>query len=450
MALSLEKKSLLNDLPIGVFLFLFIYNIPFSFLPTATAKLALLFAVAFLFVKHNKRYVRELLDSTVLAPFLLVLPLMAYALLSNIYNHTTDFTFAYTYFLFLFEYLIGALVVVALIAAKSDPQGRIDCFLKLFVAICVIQSILIFLMLFNVPFREFSFSIINSPEREEVNARYGGFRGLGYAASVTYDFAVLQSMALMFIPYLIVQAKSMKKIILLILSYFIIVGGVLVSGRTGLLGVFLSVCLMAYHSLDWSSNSVLLSKNFLRSSYFYLFILAFLAFSYFFFLDETIRLYLEEFVFPYAFELFINLFETGSAATRSTDNLSTMYFPIEWDTFFWGDGYYNNPYGAGFYRETDAGYMRQVLFYGVFGSLLLYLFYIALAGKILNHRLKRDYRIIFLSLILYLFIVQYKGDILMGSSFCIKIIFILYLLIQSHQDGATLAVDRVDKHNLNT
>lgn len=445
MVIGLERKSVLNDVLIGGFLFLFIYNIPFSFLPMATAKLALLVAMAFLIFSYNEPNVRELLNFRVLSPFLFALLLMAYSLLSNVYNHTTDFTFAYTYFLFLLEYLVGAIVIVAWIMARTDPGDRMDYFLKAFVIICVIQSVLIFLMLFHVPFREISFSIINSPEREEVNARYGGFRGLGYAASVTYDFAVLQSMALMFIPYLTIRAKRLHTVILLALSYFIILGGVLISGRTGLLGVFLSACLMVYHSLRWSPRSLLLNKNFLKSSYFYLFILTVFAFSYFFFLDATVRLYLEEFVFPYAFELFINFFETGSAATRSTDNLSTMYFPIDWDTFFWGDGYYSNPYGTGFYRETDAGYMRQILFYGVFGSLLLYFFYMVLVAKVLACPVKRDYQVIFLSLVGYLFVVQYKGDILMGSSFCIKVIFILYLLIQTNSGSLRPAISNAEQ-----
>src|SRR5690554_3924678 len=115
MVINLKRGAVLKDFLIGGLLFLFIYNIPFSFLPMATAKLVLLFAVVFLLFNSKERYVRNILSHNIMAPFLLVLLLIGYSLLSNIYNHTTDFTFAYTYFLFLIEYLVGSVVIVALI-----------------------------------------------------------------------------------------------------------------------------------------------------------------------------------------------------------------------------------------------------------------------------------------------------------------------------------------------
>ena len=74
--------------------------------------------------------------------------------------------------------------------------------------------------------------------------------------------------------------------------------------------------------------------------------------------------------------MFFNFFENGSIGTSSSEVLQTMYFQVSEKTFFLGDGYWINPNGFGYYMGTDAGYMRHILYYGLFPSLFLYLLYI--------------------------------------------------------------------------
>ncbi len=47
-----------------------------------------------------------------------------------------------------------------------------------------------------------------------------------------------------------------------------------------------------------------------------------------------------------------------------------MYFFIDPYTFFLGDSLYLNPDGS-YYKYTDVGYMRTILYMGIFGTIFL-------------------------------------------------------------------------------
>src|SRR5690606_38149554 len=78
---------------------------------------------------------------------------------------------------------------------------------------------------------------------------------------------------------------------------------------------------------------------------------------------------------PFAFEFLYSYFDEGTLTTVSTDMLSEMYFTIDWQTFIFGDGKYINPDGS-YYLYTDAGYMRNILFYGIFGTMVLFAYHL--------------------------------------------------------------------------
>lgn len=416
-----------------VLLFLFIYNIPFSFLPIATGKIVLILSLFFLaFSVKGKLFSTLYLSPKVSGPFGIMIILAIYSLFINIFHNTRDYAVLYTYVIFWIEYFLGTFLLLYLIdrIAREKQEEAETVFFNAFVTIAVIQSILVYFMLFSPSFKAFSFSILRLDGVEDLNARYGGFRGLGYASSLTYDFAVLQSLALILIPYQVLHEKRVKIILRYLFAYFLIVGSVLISGRTGLFGIAISIFLFFYFSVSIRGNLFRLKANFSKFWLLYTCLSLLLIIYYSFFLNLSVRYYIEEVIVPYAFEAFINYLDSGTLETSSTNTLQQMYFPIDFNTFFWGDGYYRDPSGVGFYMGTDAGYMRQILFYGIFGSALLYLFYFKLMTKVRKINIKRELKTVFLSVIIYLFVVHYKGDILMGGSFVIKFVVLFYLTIQ--------------------
>lgn len=68
----------------------------------------------------------------------------------------------------------------------------------------------------------------------------------------------------------------------------------------------------------------------------------------------------------------INYFETGSFNNYSANHLfNDMIFLPSTETLIFGDGRYTSPDGL-YYMHTDSGFMRQLLFWGLFGTTVTY------------------------------------------------------------------------------
>jgi hypothetical protein len=87
----------------------------------------------------------------------------------------------------------------------------------------------------------------------------------------------------------------------------------------------------------------------------------------------------------WAFEM-LNSYVNGEGLVTESSNIlfQRMYFtPDSWITIVLGDFHFVNSDGT-YYGNTDAGFMRMMLFFGIFGSALFYLSFIGislLAGR---------------------------------------------------------------------
>lgn len=67
----------------------------------------------------------------------------------------------------------------------------------------------------------------------------------------------------------------------------------------------------------------------------------------------------------------VNLITTGDMQDKSFDRLQEMQqVEIQDETLVFGDGYYNKD--GHYYMRTDAGFKRNILFWGLFGALISY------------------------------------------------------------------------------
>jgi len=98
--------------------------------------------------------------------------------------------------------------------------------------------------------------------------------------------------------------------------------------------------------------------------------------------------------------------------TGNTDNSSlntilyTMRFMPNIKTLIWGDGIYTEPSTGGYYMNTDLGFMRGILYFGIFGVILIYTMVLAAIRKIG----KKSYFTGFMILITFI-TFEYKGEI---------------------------------------
>ena len=237
------------------------------------------------------------------------------------------------------------------------------------------------------------------------------FRGYSLSGSPFFELPAGFGIAFILLFRLVAtegqQYLSRKMVYTMIFFFFI---GSLFSGRTAFIGIIMAFIMgLFFMKKEFSS----LLKTFYQSI-----ILLLLFFVSYFFLPQFIQDRMQNEVFPFAFEGFYNYSELGEFRTLSTDvMIEKHYYMLSEKTFILGDGQYINDSGANYYGETDAGYMRSILYGGVFFSLLLIVYqllyffqpFVISYVDINNKESWRDF-ICLLFLFLHLFILEYKGE----------------------------------------
>jgi hypothetical protein len=401
-------------------LFLFIFGIPFYNIPMNSSKLIVVYLIIHYFIINiTSKSLKSTFNKELLYIGLWILLLIGLSLLSNLLNHTNDFYIAYSFLLMLIETLLGSYLIYQLYLKRYSFKELLD----IYIIIALLQSLIIIGMFISEGFRNFIYLIANL-NAEQLAQRYGGFRGFGLAGSVTYDLAFLLSMSMIFITYILSFYKEKK--VFYIISWFFIFIAVAMTGRTGWFGVALSLLVFLVN---------IKNKNTLLSIMKFIFFLLIGIVSFVYILKtyniETYNILILK-VIPYVFEMFINFYETGSFSTHSTEALGNMYFLPELKTLLVGDGYFNAPQGQGmgeyYYMDVDPGYLRMVLFYGIFSSAVLYGLYIYLFYILRKYTFNyKGFTSIVTMLFIYYFVVQWKGSVLSNSGMNIKFLFVLVI-----------------------
>jgi hypothetical protein len=210
---------------------------------------------------------------------------------------------------------------------------------------------------------------------------------------------------------------------------FLLLFGSLLTGRTAFVGLGMGalMCLFIFRKPIKTLISLLQTTI--------LFLL--FLFVVFLFMPSQRQTALVNHVFPFAFEMFYQYEETGRLSTHSTDiMLYDHYYEIPEDVMFRGTGRYLK--SDGYYGDTDAGYMRTVLYGGVF-YLLYLIFYqtlyfyepLLISKRNKTHQSWADFVCIG-TLFLYLFVLELKAEALasqnitevillfLGSSFMVR------------------------------
>ena len=157
----------------------------------------------------------------------------------------------------------------------------------------------------------------------------------------------------------------------------------------------------------------LLFHNKPRLFLFYIFILLlfiFLVFALYFAIPE-----IQPFI-DWLLEPILNYFKNGKIESASTNSLGKMYenFSPSDKTLLLGDGYWLGLDGSGYYGKTDVGFMRNILYGGVFYTLLLYfLIVIFLFFLFFNLKQNKTKGAGFLTFVMFIqfMLFELKGDI---------------------------------------
>ena len=348
------------------------------------------------------------------------------------YNSTNDMVYV-SYFVSMCVWLGGAYCVIYLLRLIHGEVTLHTVFLYLGI-MCAGQCV-IAILIDNIPALA---NFVNTvfvgadPEYFEKNPRLYGI-GAGFDTAGIRFSCVLLGLA-----YLIKEKGPQSKRNFYILLYLIIgtVGNMI--SRTTVVGVAISLFYIFISSLSWFKVRIT-GKNLLWG--------VGLCCSFILLYHIGIHMYNTmpgvHKAFDYGFEGFINLFETGTFSTHSSDLLLshiTEIWPENTKTWMIGDGYFADPYDpAAFYMGTDMGYVRFIFYCGVIG-LSIFLLYFINCTYVLCKRWK-NLTLFFLLLFVTQLVIWIK---IPTDIFC----FYALLLLADSPKASTEGIDNLQTHQV--
>lgn len=402
------------------FLFCIVFSFPIPLLGMVSSQIFFVGALIYYFLSPCYRFfVNQIIRTKRLLFifFFLTLLIIYCALLSTVFS-TYDYTIIRVFLRHFFILLDGVLLFA--FYAKS---GNVESVPRHIICIFLIQSFIILASMISPDIRLF-LDYFKSPSIVEKASRsYDGFRGL--AISSGGFFSLASAFGLIFIYYFDLWNDMFKKaIILRFLFVFPLLIAALSAGRASLAGLFLGIIHFLCSSfLKFLSTAKVRIKKRRPQNIFIHFIIVILLFIFPFVFNNPSQYSIDAFerFNKYAFQFIYNYQSTGRFSSSSTDALfERMYFPLDASTLLIGDVFYTDPDG-GYYKSTDAGYMRNFLYFGTIGFMLLFIYQL-----FFFYWIRKNLRLN-LIIITYILIIHIKGDVLGYGSLLQVILFLLLL-----------------------
>lgn len=361
-------KLFFNNFLFTICIFLFIFGTQFKAIAINSSYLVL-FA---LIVLNLKKVYKFFSNVEILIYIFIFTTIGMYSMfLSTIYSFDNYFL---KILIGIILYILFGYLFIANILSNADSNSKCKIYKIMFFIVVAISfnSFIIILEYFNTDFKYFIENLLIENLMSGTSYLEHPFRirglaiGGGAALSVVIAFAILISVYLYFVKYLSLQVAVVLIIIMNISNIF--------TGRTGLLlGLIFSstlIILLFYKSIF---NLKLFIKNILLSVVVITLFLIFLN-----------NYKLNDDVFNWAFEIFINFLDSGKLESSSSNELQTMFLlPDNISHLLFGIGFYEgeNPLN---YIRSDVGYIKSVFSIGLLLSIFMYALLFNLIYKLKN------------------------------------------------------------------
>lgn len=393
MGLSLQtsiRKSKLYKFGLYVIFFVYIFNISFIFLPQSIKSRSILgFIAACYFVKHSlsKREIKIIYLLISLAALSFIIPF--------IMHFTLEFWASQFYVLNLFSFL-GA-ILIGSIYKKIYLDRNLPRLLKIIVLCVAFNNFVALLGLFYNPVQNLLLSVQHIQNIGLVeNILENRMRAIGFGDGNYFHGGAISGLGLVLTIYLCTK-DELPVVKSAIIFSIILFGGIFIA-RTTLIGLFGFLIPFG-------------SGKFARKRFFKFFLILVAAI---FLIVFTFLVYgqLTTINIGWAFEIFINYFNSGTIETASSNELIDMWIlPNNFLTWLLGDGKMLNSDGT-YYMLTDVGILRHIYFWGLVGLSIylaaqIYIYYIAYKSV----RAERDIAYFMLVVFVYFIILNIKGFI---------------------------------------
>ncbi|WP_303852220.1 hypothetical protein [Seleniivibrio woodruffii] len=293
----------------------------------------------------------------------------------------------------------------------------------LIIKIFLLQS---FIQIFAFVFSDFAdfVHIFYKPEVVEyMYERYGGgVRGLALTGSPGWGLAVGYGLAFLFF----FKHELIGKVIgvSFCIKLFLLILGAFFSGRSAFVGLLLAIAFYIF------SKDTFLKKI---GNLFKAIILATLITTMAWVLFPTFIEQLVLKVFPFVFEFYFNYQNHGELSTNSTDVLINMWqINIPDLTYIFGDGFFTDKYTGLYYKNTDVGYLRNILFGGFFWTACMIGYQFLLQG-LNSYSFEKHTRYFLFTLFIFTLFLEFKAMTLGYNKYMFTII-VLYVLSLSYDE----------------
>lgn len=396
--MSLKHKIIFYILAI-----VYVVDVPFFFLPFSIRSrffLGLIGILLFLYQLRKKPYFNKKIVYNILFLLLLLFP---FALTSTI-NINLD-AWGFRAILNVLVFFASYLVIRYKVTHEEKNNLSFDEIAKIILNVIVINIIIALIMFFFDPLKNAVFLL--QGQAVDVGSRnyYASlFRVYGIGNFFFYQGGVFCSWGLIIATYFLKKSRGYDKIICLQIYLFIFFSGIFIA-RTVFIGFIFSIIYLFF------PNGV--TKKLLNRSVLYsLLSLILIAFTGLMFYDNFRDWLLNNQTnrsVAHAFELFINLFESGRFESDSTSHLATMFvLPDSLKTWLFGDGIFQD--GNHYYMHTDVGYLRLIFFFGLLGLVIFYvqkLYLLYSTAKLGKMQYKE--KLLFFFLFLFTLATNFKG-----------------------------------------
>lgn len=338
---------------------------------------------------------------------------------------TNDFTYT-ALLLGLILCILRAVFLSYVYIKLFRSNATIENYISYFINSCLVYFGFTLSFIISPAFKKIWMSRIIYPVEGSDYFAYKYRYGLdGFAA---FSTASIFSICILLCAYLLMESNiSRKEFNKRLIIYIIICAGSFFYGRVCIFAIIVSM----FYILYLCKPKVRLLKTFL-----YVSIIMGIAFSVLTSLagsNQEIKIWVD-----WAFEIIFKLFNGNVMDSYSVSHmLEDMYFIPSLKTLLFGDGRYQAITGTGYYMNTDVGFIRPVLFFGIIGVIINYsMLIILLRSMMQNYKIlgEKSGRLLMLGLLLIAMILELKGEAFHRVIYCtLPVYFIQYYTLKSKE-----------------
>ncbi|MBR1432845.1 hypothetical protein [Ruminococcus sp.] len=338
--------------------FFFIYDCYFLHFSLTSNLIITIFGFFIFFLTAFANKEKRIHDNTLFG-IILVLLMFLYALSVQVINSTSDSSFLYNELTRNIVLPFFSSYLVAFLGTKMNLSLRDLC--KIMVCVSVIQCVIIMLCFFNESFKEIIMSIQTIGERE-LNILNANIRSVGLGTRFDWGSFTMSNMMLICSYLYLTSSKSKKRfgyIAIWILQAF---SGMLLA-RSIIIGIVISILLV-----------ILSSENIVKKLSFVLKLLITILSSIIIILNLFPDLFIKRSdTFDWMFQYMLHSSNNSGVDTLNTLSEKMYFLPNKLSTLLYGDGLFRDERGYP-YMNTDPLIMRYILYWGIPGLLLFFLY----------------------------------------------------------------------------